>query len=74
METNQKIAQMGLADINLREIITLLPMIILIFWIGVYPNAFLGFMHESVKHLLERVNSGGMHEVSVTKNILEIIK
>ncbi|HBR22088.1 MAG TPA: NADH-quinone oxidoreductase subunit M [Nitrospiraceae bacterium] len=72
METNQKVA--GLADINLREIITLLPMIILIFWIGVYPNAFLGFMHESVKHLLERVNSGGMHEAGVAKNILEIIK
>ena len=31
METNQKVA--GLEDINLREIITLLPMIILIFWI-----------------------------------------
>ncbi|MCX5717694.1 MAG: NADH-quinone oxidoreductase subunit M [Nitrospirae bacterium] len=72
METNQKVA--GLADINLREIITLLPMIILIFWIGIYPNAFLGFMHESVKHLLERVNSGSMHEVGVAKNILEIIK
>ena len=65
METNQKVA--GLEDINLREIITLLPMIILIFWIGVYPNAFLGFMHESVKHLLERVNSGGMHEADITK-------
>ena len=72
METNQKVA--GLADINLREIITLLPMIILIFWIGVYPNAFLGFMHESVKHLLERVNAGGMHEADIAKNILEIIK
>ena len=65
METNQRVA--GLADINLREIITLLPMIILIFWIGVYPNAFLGFMHESVKHLLERVNSGGMHEAGIAK-------
>jgi len=72
METKPKVA--GLADINLREIITLLPMIILIFWIGVYPNVFLGFMHESVKHLLERVNSGGAHEASIAKNILEIIK
>ena len=72
METNQKVA--GLADINLREIITLLPMIILIFWIGVYPNAFIGFMHESVKHLLERVNAGGAHEAGIAKNILEIIK
>jgi NADH-quinone oxidoreductase subunit M len=72
MKINPKTA--GLADINLREIITLLPMIMLIFWIGVYPNAFLGFMHESVRHLLERVNSGGVNEVGVAKNILEIIK
>jgi NADH:ubiquinone oxidoreductase subunit 4 (subunit M) len=49
-------------------------MIILIFWIGVYPNALLGFMHESVKHLIERVNSGGIHEAGIAKNILEIIK
>ncbi|MDI6743810.1 MAG: NADH-quinone oxidoreductase subunit M [Thermodesulfovibrionales bacterium] len=71
METNQKVA--GLADINLREIITLLPMIILIFWIGVYPNLFLDFMHESVKHLLERVNTGGA-QINIAKNILELIK
>jgi NADH-quinone oxidoreductase subunit M len=58
MEVHEKVA--GLHDIDMREIITLLPLIILVFWIGIYPNAFLSFMHESVKHLLERVNAGGM--------------
>ncbi|KAF0145154.1 MAG: NADH-quinone oxidoreductase subunit M [Nitrospirae bacterium] len=72
MEVNQKVA--GLNDIDAREIITLLPMVLLIFWIGVYPNAFLGFMHESVKHLLERVNSGSVHEMNMAKNIMELIK
>ena len=38
-----------------REIITLLPMVILIFWIGIYPDSFLGYMHASVQHLLESV-------------------
>jgi len=71
LETNQKVE--GLSDINLREIITLLPMILLIFWIGVYPNLFLDFMHESVKHLLERVNAGGA-ETSIAKNMMEILK
>lgn len=72
MEVNQKVA--GLKDIDSREIVTLLPMIILIFWIGIYPNTFLGFMHESVKHLLERVNTGSVHEMNIAKNIMEILK
>jgi len=72
METNQKVA--GLNDVDAREIITLLPMIILVFWIGVYPDAFLGFMHESVRHLLERVNTGSVHEITTAQNIIGIIK
>lgn len=72
MEVNQKVA--GLNDIDAREIITLLPMVLLIFWIGIYPNTFLGFMHESVNHLLERVNSGSVHELNIAKNIMEILK
>lgn len=49
----------ALADLNSREILTLLPMLILVFWIGLYPNVFLGFMHASVEHLIEQVNNGG---------------
>ncbi len=70
--TNQKVA--GLGDINGREFITLLPMLVLIFWIGIYPNAFLGFMHQSVSHLLDRVNTGGINGPSVAKNITEILR
>jgi NADH-quinone oxidoreductase subunit M len=72
MQTNPKVA--GLSDIDGRELITLLPMIIVIFWIGIYPNTFLGFMHESVSHLIERVNAGGMHGPTVAKNIVDIIR
>jgi len=63
MEMNPKVA--GLQDVNMREFITLLPMVVLIFWIGIYPNMFLSFMHPSVQHLLERVNSGGAPAVAV---------
>lgn len=44
----------GLGDMNMREILAVLPMIVLVFWIGLYPNAFLGFMHASVQHLVEQ--------------------
>jgi NADH-quinone oxidoreductase subunit M len=68
METNAKVQ--GLSDINGREILTLLPMVILIFWIGVYPNAFLGFMHVSVQHLLDRLNTGMEAQSTLTKLFL----
>ena len=38
-----------------REIITFLPLVILIFWIGLFPNHMLSYMHVSVAHLLEQV-------------------
>jgi NADH-quinone oxidoreductase subunit M len=72
METNPKVA--GLHDIDAREIMTLLPMVILIFWIGIYPDTFLGYMHASVGHLLERVNTGSGQAVATTRDVMEILK
>ncbi|GBE04923.1 MAG TPA: NADH-quinone oxidoreductase subunit M [Nitrospirae bacterium] len=52
-----------LPDLNLREVITLLPLIVLVFWIGFYPETFLSYMHLSVENLIQQVNagSGGRH-------------
>ena len=72
METNPKVA--ALRDMDSREIITILPMVVLIFWIGIYPDTFLGFMHKSVEHLIDRVNTGGIHGPTVAKTIIEVIK
>jgi NADH-quinone oxidoreductase subunit M len=47
----------GLVDLNLREIITLAPLLAFVFWIGLAPAPFLEVMHTSVAHLLEQVNA-----------------
>jgi NADH-quinone oxidoreductase subunit M len=72
METNIKVA--GLTDMGVRETITLIPMLVLVLWIGVYPSSFLGFMHASVQHLIERVNSGGVQEAGLAKVIMEVVR
>jgi len=41
-----------LRDLNTREVITLLPLIIFIFWIGLYPQPFFDLIHPAVEKLL----------------------
>lgn len=53
--TNPK--NLGLADLNLREVAVLLPLVVCIGWIGVYPKPFLQRMEPSVAHLLEKVRA-----------------
>jgi NADH-quinone oxidoreductase subunit M len=44
----------GIADLNLREIISLAPLLILVFWIGLHPQPFVSIMDASVQHLLQQ--------------------
>ena len=47
-------ANYALPDISLREIFVVGPLIVLIVWIGIHPNTFLGPMEASVRLLLAR--------------------
>ncbi len=49
--TNEK--NKDLKDLNLREIAILLPIIILILWIGIFPLTFMSKSERSVEYLLE---------------------
>ncbi len=45
-----------LKDINKRELALLLPITLLVFWIGIYPKPILSRMDASVNHLLTQVD------------------
>lgn len=47
----------GLADLNAREIITLVPLLLLIFWIGLYPQPFFYLLNPTVQNLAALVQS-----------------
>ena len=47
---------MNMKDMNTREMITIAPLIVLIFWIGLYPNTFMKTFDASVNHLVSKVN------------------
>ena len=65
-----------LKDLNLREIMTLVPIVIMVIWMGVFPKFFLKKMDLSVQHFLYDVkaryaaattSSTGEGRVSATK-------
>ena len=45
-----------LADLNAREYATLIPLVILAFWIGIYPKPFFAFIEKPVQRIVEQVN------------------
>ena len=44
----------GLTDLNFREILTLTPLLVFVFWIGLHPQPFVRAMHATVLHLLQQ--------------------
>ncbi|RMF50800.1 MAG: NADH-quinone oxidoreductase subunit M [Anaerolineae bacterium] len=47
-----------LSDLNWREIVTLVPLLVFIFWIGLYPKPFFGLMAPAVDKVVALVQSG----------------
>jgi len=40
----------------LREYATLVPLVILAFWIGIYPKPFFAYIEKPVQRIVEQVN------------------
>jgi len=45
-----------LIDINFREIMTLVPLVVVAFWIGIYPKPFFQILDEPVDRLVQQID------------------
>jgi NADH-quinone oxidoreductase subunit M len=67
----------NISDMNRREILVLAPIILLIFWIGLYPRPFLKVMEPAVNDIVARFqvgpaeNKGSHYHSDVTPAILD---
>ncbi len=43
----------NMTDMNFREMATIIPLIILVFWMGLFPNFFLKYSAKSIEHLVQ---------------------
>ncbi len=61
--------QSWISDINVREIITLAPFLVFVFWIGLNPQPFIDLMHTSVTELLQHFHVHQQHVVAASELI-----
>ncbi len=45
----------SLKDLNVREIVTLVPLVGLAIWIGIYPHTFLNLLHIPAQNIISQV-------------------
>jgi NADH-quinone oxidoreductase subunit M len=55
---NENPANQSLLDLNARELATLIPLIIVAFWIGLYPAPFFAVLEKPVNKLVETIRPG----------------
>ena len=60
--TNEK--NKGLEDVNLREILTLAPLIVMCFWIGLYPKPFFEMTAKSAEKIVATVSAPGLRRAA----------
>lgn len=50
----------SLNDLSLREVVIMVPLLVMIFWIGIFPQPFFNLINPAVEHLLQIVQTAAM--------------
>ncbi len=58
----------NLKDLSAREVVIMMPLLIFIFWIGVYPNTFLDKMNPALENMIKQVK-GKQHIAMMAEGV-----
>ncbi|MDW7644795.1 MAG: NADH-quinone oxidoreductase subunit M [Desulfuromonadales bacterium] len=56
-----------LKDLSLREVVLMVPLLVFVFWIGVYPNTFLEKMNPAIDQFIQQVK--GKQQVAIVETV-----
>lgn len=64
-----------LSDLNIREIVLMVPLLIMIFWMGVYPNPFIEKMSPSIKKVIAhtRIEPAATAQLAIPSESIELL-
>ncbi len=66
----------ALKDLNLREIITLVPIILFILWIGIYPSTFMKLTSASTSHIAQMMkthSASALNGASLKEKVADVM-
>ncbi len=63
-------ANEDIKDLSAREIVVMAPLILFVFWIGIYPNTFFDKMNPAIEQLLEQMNRQQVAVVEVVQPVV----
>lgn len=63
-----------LTDLTRREMATLIPLVVLVFWIGLFPNPLLTRMHATVTQIVARATHGPEESPTSTGQLIPVVE
>jgi len=63
-------ANENIKDLSAREIVIMAPLLLFVFWIGIYPNTFFDKMNPALEQLLEQMNNQQVAIVEVVQPVV----
>jgi len=63
-------ANENLKDLSAREIVVMMPLLVFVFWIGVYPNTFFDKMNPAIEQLLSQMNNNKVAVVEIQQPVV----
>jgi NADH-quinone oxidoreductase subunit M len=63
-----------LHDLSAREVTVLVPLVVLVFWMGIFPGHFLKFSEVSIKHFVDNYNNYQLSETHTSESSQYVVK